>query len=323
MILLENGNAMERGLKYYRTCIEHSFKDEISYDLLWKKLAEKLKQLNAKKVYFSADGLYHQVSMPTLYNPATQKYLLDEIELVNLTNTKDILSEKREATTNQFALLLGAPEFGSDYDPLPGTSREVEAIGSNLKLNHWEAEILKGRQAHEQAIKDMQKPRVLHIATHGYFEPEHEETAEERSRESKAVKSNPLWRSGLILTKDRSQDTLDWNNDGILTAYEAMNLNLDDTELVVLSACETGLGDVRYGEGVYGLQRAFKVAGANLVLMSLWKVSDEATEEFMKLFYQQWLKTPNARQAFESTQAIIRSEYPDPRLWGAFVLVGE
>jgi CHAT domain-containing protein len=136
-----------------------------------------------------------------------------------------------------------------------------------------------------------------------------------------------LLRSGLLLAgaaktisegRQSSQ-----SEDGVLTAYEALNLNLNQTDMVILSACETGLGQIQTGEGVYGLQRAFRAAGAQSMLMSLWKVDDQATQQLMTGFYSAWLVNGKKQTAFREAQLTLRQQFPHPYYWGAFVMMGQ
>jgi len=349
LVLLKNGNDLEtKYIKHYSNSIKAQTADEESYNQFWKPIAEKLNKLYKKpidgiRVYFSADGVFNQINLNTLLNPVTHKYVLEETKISLLTNTKDLLTVQREEAYNNLAYLFGYPDYGisvadrnvlvkkerdsqpvyyalalergsDDLSDLPGTKTEVENIAGLMTSKGWQPEVLIGDKALEETLKDCFKPRVLHIATHGYFQPDATST------------QNPLLRSGLMLAgagQTLAGNKDDKMEDGILTAYEAMNLNLDNTDLVVLSACETGLGSVSNGEGVYGLQRAFKVAGAKTIIMSLWKVDDQATQELMTSFYENWLKTGNKRQSFEMAQQDIKLKYKSPYYWGAFVMVGE
>jgi CHAT domain-containing protein len=194
-------------------------------------------------------------------------------------------------------------------------------------------------------LKKCQSPRILHIATHGFFlEDATRDPYESRSafdamsvsesgmdRFGGSRVENPLLRSGLVLagfnTWLKQGELMEDAEDGLLTAEDAAGLDLLDTELVVLSACETGLGDVSVGEGVFGLRRAFVLAGARTLVMSLWKVPDEQTQELMEDFYHRMLgtdgKPPQPRaEALRDAQLAVKARHPQPFYWGAFICQG-
>jgi CHAT domain-containing protein len=170
------------------------------------------------------------------------------------------------------------------------------------------------------------------LATHGFFLEDIEQKPEDRERVQRLggggqkAAENPLLRSGLILAGGNfawSGAPIDGVEDGILTADEIARLNLTGTALVVLSACQTGLGDVNNSEGVFGLQRAFKLAGVETLIMSLWEVNDRATAQLMSAFYDQWLSGKSKQEAFKAAQRQVRANarYADPYFWAAFVLM--
>jgi CHAT domain-containing protein len=218
------------------------------------------------------------------------------------------------------------------FEDLPGTEEEVLAIEDELVEHKWKVDLHLGEDALEEKLKLVFQPTVLHIATHGFFREKKNEkslASQELLRGSSLTEGfreslDPMLRSGLVLA---GVETHGKNaEDGLLTALEASNLNLEGTELVVLSACETGLGEIRNnGEGVYGLQRAFRSAGAKSVLMSLWKVDDEATSILMSNFYKYWIESGDKREAFRKAQLALKedSKFSDPRYWGAFIMIGQ
>jgi len=211
--------------------------------------------------------------------------------------------------------------------PLPGTESEVNNIFSQLKKANWQAESpYTGEKATKLVMMQARHPRLLHVATHAFFKKEEGERS--------LALEDPMLRSGLFFAgadrvlKDLAPIDGDSDN-GVLTAYEATSLHLEGTELVVLSACETGQGEVRNGEGVFGLRRALQEAGAESVLMSMWPVPDKETEKLMTTFYEKWLLGEGKHQALREAQLELRERVKDsnegkdvPYYWGAFVLVG-
>jgi len=222
----------------------------------------------------------------------------------------------------------------SEWKYLAGTKKETEEIVSELKQKRIPTEYFTGNAGNEESFKHLSgtKTGVIHLSTHGFFLPDIENKAVEDivQRLGGAKEKpfeNPLLRSGLIMSGANNQWLAkeyimpEGVEDGILTADEILRLNLINTKLVVLSACETGLGDVKNSEGVFGLQRAFKLAGVESLIMSLWKVPDEATAELMTNFYQQWLSGQTKQNAFKTAQQKVREKYKSPYYWAAFVMM--
>lgn len=244
-----------------------------------------------------------------------------------LTPTKNdlkVVKRSEELSRNQNRDLRS----GESIAQLPGTELEVANLEKLLTKQTWSTRTYMGAQADEDSIKSIRSPKVFHIATHGFFKEDiAREDQDGLSKSEQEFTQNPLLRSGLLLKGAgdvlKSTSILDINSEkGVLTAYEAMNMNLDNTELVVLSACETGLGEVQVGEGVFGLQRAFLVAGSNSLIMSLFKVNDEVTQKLMNTFYELWISSGDKRKSFANAKKVIRQQYPQPIYWGSFVMTG-
>jgi len=219
---------------------------------------------------------------------------------------------------------------------LNGTLDEAQSIDKMAKLKNIQSQLFTGSQGIEERFKSLsgkKSPSVIHIATHGFFFPD--PMVDKKKLEMMSFQydntftlaDNPMNRSGLLFAGGNKawigEELTTDREDGILTAYEVSNMSLFNTELVVLSACETGLGDIKGSEGVYGLQRAFKQAGVRYLMMSLWKVPDLATKEFMTTFYTEYLTNQKpAREAFNITQSKMKNKYRnEPYKWGGFVLM--
>jgi len=244
---------------------------------------------------------------------------------------KDINRIKEKGDEGSFSRKRGSNGKGWEY--LPNSLVELNKLSKIFTANRISANGLSGQLATEESFNEIgieePSPDILHLATHGFFfSDDFEGTKPEIDRSNYfQYATDPLLRAGLVLAGANrvwlNKDTFPENENGILTAREISNSNLQHTKLVVLSACETALGDIRGSEGVYGLQRAFRIAGADHLITTLWKISDSHhTLEFMETFYRLWLSEKKSiHQAFRETQMALRIKYPHPYYWAGYVLM--
>ena len=309
------------------------------FDLIWKPLEKHLEDINT--IYFSPDGMLHEIPLAVLED--FEGMMTSKYKMVQLSSTAVLDGILSEPEKKEF-LLIGGLNYNlrtkeatkpkssatdstyfafDDWNYLPGTKLEVEEIALLLKNKRLNYSILDKIQGSEKAIKELSgnSPSIMHFATHGFLLTKADFNAS--SQEEKArFPRDPLLRSGLVLSGGNDGWNPSQGEDNLLTALEISNLDFSQTDLVVLSACESGLGDIIGIEGVYGLQRAFKKAGVDLLVMSLWKVPDKETSEFMASFYKFWINGLPVRKAFGETQNFMASRYPgNPEKWAAFVLI--
>ncbi|MEM7156616.1 MAG: CHAT domain-containing tetratricopeptide repeat protein [Myxococcota bacterium] len=295
-------------------------------------------------VYVSPDGMLNLLPLAALVD-ADRRYLVERYQFTYLSSGRDLLRLARSELPREGPLLVGSPEFSHAggttstgtrsvgladliFPPLPGTAAELDALAKVLP----NASVRREDEATESAIKQAQGPLVLHIATHGFFLAD-ERAGTEGTRGVTYVKGdfvppskaeNPLIRSGLALAGANLRTGPD-GQDGILTALELASTDLHGTELVVLSACETGVGEVRNGDGVYGLRRALVIAGSRSQIMSLWQVDDEATRDLMTKFYRRLDRGKGRSEALRSVQRkMLRNKATaHPFYWAAFIPSGD
>jgi len=305
-----------------------------------KVLAPLLPQLQGRRRWFlSPDGELNRIPYTALpFHGQPSQRLVQAVQLRLLTSGRDLLPSD-PAPAAEGALVVAGPDFGGarPWAALPAAAQEGKEVAEQLQ-----ARLIEGPNATATALGRAHGPKVLHVASHGFFL-------------TAAAGGDPLLNSGLVLAgANRSglpnQPQLrpaaaarsgkpsaapptashgsGASDDGYLTAKEAAQLPLDGTELVVLSACDTGSGIVQGGEGVYGLQRALTVAGARSTLLSLWKVDDVATSRFMRRFYDLLKAGKGRMDALVQAQEEFRSnppvrEWRDHRYWAAWQLSGD
>jgi tetratricopeptide (TPR) repeat protein len=341
-----------------------------TWELVWKPLQRAL--AGNSRVYLSPDGILNELPLGIIPTPGG-KLLMERYDLRLVSSTRDILRAAPPRTAST-AILVGDPAFDLSEEQqlaamrslsfhgqevpvlmadlslgngsrdlgnattlprLPGTGEEVKAIAELMRGRQWKTDVYTEDLALKRVVEQASGPRVVHLATHGFFLPDQKvETDRMGVGESQpSGLEDPMLRSGLYFAGANrtlaGKPSAEGIDNGVLTAMEAGSLNLRGTELVVLSACNTGQGDIENGEGVFGLRRAFEEAGAQAVLMSLWSVPDKETLELMKRFYGKWLSGMEIHQALKEAQLEMREQVrlnhhgrDLPYYWGAFVLVG-
>lgn len=336
---------------------EDMYETDLIYNLIWKSLAEELHGI--ENIYFAADRELHKIGIE--YAPLPDgSNIADKYKLHRLSSTR-VLAENKSERSSDNAILYGGLRYDldkedliaesrtGDYHPtgasraftaensrygvkyLPGTLKEVTEISQNF---HATPRVITDISGTEESFKSIAGSAIdiIHLATHGFFWSE--EDAQKRdyvtflSQNSNKVRAEDkaLMRSGLFFSGAniglKGETLPDDVEDGVLTALELSNMNLGNVDMVVMSACESGLGETS-GEGVFGLQRGFKLAGANTLLMSLWKVDDTATQKLMIEFYRHYLSGKSKQESLNLAQQSLRndSQYSDPEYWAAFILL--
>ena len=312
-----------------------------------------------KSIYFSPTDLLNIIPIEyALMGP--EERACDKWNLVRVTSTREVIERKSNSKKEQ-AVLYGGLNYNLDKDELIYQSRkgnyhptsalravEIENLrygvkdlpGSLIEVNEiatffpTSPQVITGISGTEESFKALASSSmdIIHLATHGFFW--NEEDVEKRNyvnflnTDGKILtkEENAMLRSGLIFSGANvglmGESLPEDVEDGVLTALELSNLNLGNVDLVVMSACESGLGEIS-SEGVFGLQRGFKLAGANSLLMSLWKVDDKATQKLMTEFYKNYLGGMSKQESFHKAHMVLREDpvYSDPEYWAAFILL--
>jgi len=314
-------------------------------DLIWFPIRNHLP--NVHKIFLVQDGLLNRINLSALPT-SLETVLADSVELILVGSTRQVIlnDEQIGAYSGSKSLVVG----GIDYDfesaeivasrssnaktqgtatqqwgSLAWAEKESNEIVNLLRSERYNVQFINGKNAREPFVIDSLESkdgwRILHFATHGYFTNKSTSLPETKS----GFYGGGMMNSGLVLTGANAVQfgtDLNAKDDGLLSAYEISHLDLSKTELVVLSACETALGDIKDMEGVYGLQRAFKLAGVDKLIMSLWQVPDRETKDFMLSFYKNWiLGKSSIRDAFNKTQREARERFVNPYQWAGFVLL--
>ena len=338
---------------------DKAYRNQALYNLIWKPLEQFIPE--GYTVYYSPAGLLHQVALEAIpvdeKTILSEHYSLVRLsstrELCNTDRVKQPYSTSAVYGGLQYSLseddMLSNSKLysysltpvsddylsrgGNGVSPwrfLPGTRAEAEAVNSLLLSSNISSTLYVGASGNEESFKALsgQSPSIIHIATHGFYLQNQDFTnsvsQNSDMRGQLQIQKSALKRSGLIMSGANPAWTegklLPNVEDGILTSEEISYLDLRNTSLAIVSACDSGLGEIN-NDGVEGLQRAFKSAGVNTLVVTLWKVDDAATELMMTEFYKNLTSGQPRRAAFDSARATIRSRFPEPYYWAPFVMI--
>lgn len=362
---LGDAKAIDEAIEAWRRALRDPKYDDVKQlgRLVDQKVMQPVRALigEATQLLLSPDGSLNLIPFEALVDEKG-RFLIERYSSSYLTTGRDLLRLAVERSGSGEFLVMAAPSFGDPemasalkpdvtmsartspagkrqsvttgrdlsnvyFASLEGTAREARAI----KMLFPEARVVTGGEATESLLKHVDRPRVVHLATHGFFlrDATNDEANEDANRgATRAISANvrvenPLLRSGLALSGANLNKGA--TDDGILTALEASGLNLWGTKLVTLSACDTGLGEVENGEGVYGFRRAFVLAGAETLVMSLWSVSDYVTREMMTAYYEDLKRGQGRGEALRQAKLnmLKRNDRRHPFYWASFIQAGE
>ncbi len=328
------------------------------YNCLLKNLFKKIK--GYKKVYISKSGTLHNINL-SIIPISAKKRINDIVDIHEVLTTKSLLNKENSLVSEtQDAAVYGGLlytindkdhlyesskyknksefcwEITHDIDDrdgirnLPWTKNESSEIDSLLKKSGYTSKLFQDTDGIEESFKDLngKSPTILHLATHGFFlnnKRKREDVKWITNSEIMPQREQPLLYSGILMSGAASvwegRPKTPGIDDGILTSYEISKLDLSNTKIAVLSACNTAKGEIDIVDGVFGLQRALKMAGVNTIVMSLWQVPDESTCLLMTKFYENLLKGIEINKALKRAQDYIKKKYPAPFYWGAFIVL--
>lgn len=329
------------------------------YEAIWKPLENELKGI--KTIYYAPSGLLSSISFnalkvghKSLSDIYDMRLVSSTSEIIEIKNNKSnlpkdaviyggikydvsddvLLAEARGYThgNNTSDSFRGSDLTRGSWGFLPGTKEEAETVNKTLKKSGISTKLFEGESANEESFKALSHKgnSYLHIATHGFFLQDSKDISMNKFVLNNYKVDNeralsPMQLTGLLFAGAnrawRNTNVIPGIEDGILTADEISQIDLRGTEVVVLSACTTGLGEFSSPEGVFGLQRAFKLAGVKSIVMSLWEVSDEATSKLMQLFYENLTRGMRTHDAFRKAQLKLKKQNDDPFEWAGFVLL--